>query len=414
MFKSKVVPKKLTNASRGAASIFLVIFSMLIISTVVLGFTSVILREQREASNNDLSVSAYDSALAGVEDAKRAIIRYNKGCGPAGTASASTCNTWRQALTKCNSNNVILYGTASGDFSERRISTASRASELELDQAYTCVKTSLNNPNYIGEVRDGEHEIFELRGEGAFSTVRISWFSQKDVQEGNEGRPASQLNRVNYPSTTASNTPLPYNNSNTWPANQPPVLRTQFFQTPSSFSLEEFDVDNPEAGLSNTNTVFMYPIRGSAAATNEGVLQEIAPRFYSDANPWAVLCAQTVTQADGYACTATLRLPGPMRGTQAQAYLALKPLYNKTDFKVELINDAGEIVNFMGVQPLVDSTGRANDIFRRVEARLQLSSDSGSSLAPTSAVETSGSFCKTFSVTDSDDGYGSGDCDPSR
>ena len=54
------------NNNQGAASIFLVIFTMLIITTIVLGFTNIILRDQSQASNVDMSKSAYDSSLAGV------------------------------------------------------------------------------------------------------------------------------------------------------------------------------------------------------------------------------------------------------------------------------------------------------------------------------------------------------------
>ena len=63
--------------------------------------------------------------------------------------------------------------------------------------------------------------------------------------------------------------------------------------------------------------------------------------------------------------------------------------------------------SFDGVQPAVDSTGRASNLFRRVEARLQIGDDFA---YPDNAIELLNSLCKDFSVTDS--GHSYGECKP--
>ena len=55
----------------------------------------------------------------------------------------------------------------------------------------------------------------------------------------------------------------------------------------------------------------------------------------------------------------------------------LSSFYGKPDtsFRIQLLqcDDSGcKVVKFVGVQSMVDATGRANDLFRRVEARIEL------------------------------------------
>ena len=66
--------EKLNSKRRGGASIFIVAFTIIILSIIVLGFTRLIISEATKTSNTDLSQSAYDSALAGIEDAKIALL----------------------------------------------------------------------------------------------------------------------------------------------------------------------------------------------------------------------------------------------------------------------------------------------------------------------------------------------------
>jgi len=92
----------------------------------------------------------------------------------------------------------------------------------------------------------------------------------------------------------------------------------------------------------------------------------------------------------------------------------LTSLYNKSHFQVVLTNggapDTGgtNIIKFKDVQPEVDSTGRANDIFRRVQSRENLYDTSFP--YPDATIDITGNFCKDFGVTDSQ--YIAGSCTP--
>ena len=84
--------------------------------------------------------------------------------------------------------------------------------------------------------------------------------------------------------------------------------------------------------------------------------------------------------------------------------------YNKTDYKIELLNDNDPVL-FNGVQPEVDSTGRANDLFRRVVSRVEIGNTFNYPLA---ALETRNNICKNFSVTTESGDYSASDCEPTE
>ena len=73
------------------------------------------------------------------------------------------------------------------------------------------------------------------------------------------------------------------------------------------------------------------------------------------------------------------------------AYLGLTSLYNGARYQITLLN-SGLPVDFAGVQSEIDSTGRANDLYRRVKTRVELKNSVG--LVPSEAVYTEQGICK--------------------
>ena len=73
-FCAKFIKK--SKFKKGAASFYIVAFSTLIMVILATSFATVVMSETTRTSNDDLSQSAYDSALAGVEDAKVAFFNY--------------------------------------------------------------------------------------------------------------------------------------------------------------------------------------------------------------------------------------------------------------------------------------------------------------------------------------------------
>ena len=370
----------------GAVSLFVVLFSALLITVITVSFLRIMVRDQQQASTVDLSQSAYDSAQAGVEDGKRALLRYQNICSSGGDCSgaatmidSSTCNGGLAGL-----------GIASGQ--EVKVQESTNNS---LDQAYTCVKMQLETADYLGVLPADSSKVIPLStGGAAFNTVTLEWFSSADLPVGSTA--------VSVP-TVLSGTALL--NQASWAPNRPSILRTQLMQFGSSFSLNDFDSYNASS-QSNASTLFLYPSQrvGNAYSFTARDIRK-SPTSQS----LTTIQCQTTLSAGGYACSAVLTLPDPIGGAASRtAFLRLSALYNKTNYRVTLSN-SGTAVPFAGVQPQIDSTGRANNLFRRVQSRVEMTDPNFP--YPDAAVDVSGNFCKDFTITDNVAGY-SATCTP--
>ena len=376
---------------RGAVSLFVVIFAAMLITIVTISFIRIMVRDQQQATAVDLSQSAYDSAQAGVEDAKRAFLRFETVCG--NPAMSAECTAAKKSLTLPQECNASLAGVVTTADGEVKIQQTTGDSVLNLDQAYTCVKIYLQTPDYKGVLGKDESKIIPLKGVSAFDTISINWFSLDDLK--------SDTNTVDVPKLS-SGTPLLSNVNwmiSTSP-NRPPILRAQLMQFSSSgFTLNDFD------GGYNTGTVFLYPSSIGSSTTN--VI--LSTNRSTPSAPAPVHC-DAILSSGGYACSVKISIPDPVGGSAdtRTAYLNLSSLYRGTNYQVEL-RSSGTIVDFDSVEPEVDSTGRANDLFRRVSSRIETVQGT----YPVAGIGVTGNLCKNFSVTDAEAGYDPGsDCTP--
>lgn len=379
----------------GAVSLFIVVFTALLMTVLTVSFVQLMVKDQQQATRSDLSQSAYDSAQAGVEDAKRLLL-LNQACENDSAGPGVNCAQVAAALSPEVGGDQTACDTLaqSGLVAETNDETLiqQNAGDAALDQAYTCVKIAVNTKDYLGELEANESMVIPLRADQPFTSIELSWFSDKDI--------SSQTNdpTVGFPSTgTNVSLPRPGNN---WAFNYPALMRAQIIQTGSSFKLSDFN-DNAGGGRSNTNTLFLYP--SQAGATTKSFA--IDARQTAAGAPQPIQCKDSLA-GGGYACTVRLNLLAPINGSinNRNAYLHLGALYNKAHFQVKLLSSAGEEVKFANVQPEVDSTGRANDLFRRVLSRVELR---GEFTYPDAELDIDGDLCKNFTVTDAASGYSS-------
>lgn len=383
--------KMTTNRStesfkRGMSALFVVIFASMILSLIAVSFTSLMIREQTRSTDDEQSQGAYDAAVAGAEDAKRVILECEAGSGP---SQAQACLALEDNPQSCDT--VIQAGIAgsSGD-DEILISSNASGDGEELNLAYTCVKIQRNTDDYLGSLAqhdDTKMVPLTVAAAASFNEVRISWFSPKDSD-------------TSAPSTAAG---YPLEQRTNWPIDRPPILRAQLLQYPrNNLSAAGFFNDSPYA-----HTVYLYPkTAGTTAAdfTLDG-------RRTSTDPVQQVRCSPSFSVVTGYACQTTLTLPtaGPITSANREGFLRLTSIYGGAHFKVELLN-SGNPVDFDNVQPRIDSTGRANDLFRRVESRVEFTSDYD--VYPRATVDITNNFCKTFFVAADPGDYADGGCTP--
>lgn len=371
---------------RGAVSLFIVIFAAMLMTILTVSFVRIMMHDQLQATNNDLSQSAHDSALAGVEDAKRALIACQKSDPDSAVCKAidsHSCTTLSDAGIVPS---VVKDGNA-----EMPVQTVTADdTATKLDQAYTCVKIARITDDFVGQLSAGQSKIVPIKGVAEFDTVHLSWFQYDDFKTGNP----SPNQALSYFSSASACSPfcLPSVTSGTWPQNSPPLMRVQLMQ----YADTGFKIDDLNNG-SDASTVFLYP-QGATTPVNTPYDMTAAGRR-QPTGPYGVYCAKQLS-AGGYACAIDLKLPTPSEGAIGNrvAYLQLSSLYNPAHFQVKLLGNNGTSpVSINGEQPIVDSTARANDVFRRVESRVEMSSDFP---YPEAAVDISGSLCKNFVVTD--------------
>lgn len=368
--------------SRGFTAIFVVIFSTMILSIIAIGFVSMMVREQSRSTDDELSESAYDSALAGVEDGKRVLAACNRD-----GAGSQACRAIQDA--ECD---TVQASGILGVVSDSEVLIQSDIlDDNQLNQAYTCVIIRPYTDAYTSFLGYDDSAMIALRQENPFNKVVLSWYSSDDISSG-----TSSLTYPASPDLTAVGA---------WGygLGHAPLMKAQLMQydASSSIKLDTFN-DNDSA-----HTLYLYPL--SIGSTTADFASDNRRTGGLAVSP--VDCAETVP-VFGYACTVTLSLPDlpdGASGDNRSAYLRLSNFYGAAHYEVRLMNDTTP-VRLTGVQPSIDSTGRANDIFRRVEARVELSDSSFP--YPRATVDIANNFCKAFGVKS--DGIVNLDaCDPS-
>lgn len=392
------------NFKKGGVSIFIVIVVGVLVSIMSASFLRLMFRDQEQASKLDLSQSAYDSAQAGVEDAKRFLRIFRSACGPSGTGDFEgghyDCNAMRDAI-RSDSCYVLATAGIGNANSETIIQTTSGAggasNDASLNQAYTCVKLRMNTADFLGRTNDGSPSVINLRGTTAFNRVRIRWHSRENMTNGNN----IALDSLSNPSVR------PRIDSRNWRnQNRPAILKAQFYGYIPGVERSSSIMDTPYPDDKNgASEMLFYPVNSNSSS----LLSPDAPNMprvrrndsSSDATTDYTFtrCSDRMdANSNTYACQTTVNI-GRSVDPRDVLYLRLTPLMNDSNFKVELLN-GDNVVDFASVQPKVDSTGRANTQLRRVESRIGFNDTSFP--VPLFSAQTENEkepICKDFSVT---------------
>lgn len=351
---------KSEKTKRGVASLYIVIFATILFGVVTLSFMRIILSEAEQSSDDDLSRSAYDSAMAGVEDAKTAVNRYYT-CLNGGGNYDSCSKSGVLFQDNCNDNIGLaryLYDYTEGEVKIQQNAVGSEANNNS-DQAYTCVIISDTVPDYRGTLTSDTRTkviplgVYDGTNSSALSDVKsiaFRWFSTLNAGEINDS--SLQLgDKVTLPPRDGSQT-------------IPPTMSLSLVRMPSNVSPEYFHTANNGADYS---TMILLPSSiGNGTSIDYSKIAQAGNVNQGDHDPIPVSCT---TQQD-FACSVTLS--GLSFSNSDSAFLIASLPYGDTvtDFSVTLYKADGTNIELKGVQISVDSTGRTNDLVRRVETRL--------------------------------------------
>ena len=414
---------------KGAASFYIISFSTLILVIIAASFATIIISEVTRASNDDLSQSAYDAALAGVEDAKIAYANYRR-ClqkAPAGGYvdslsgdSVLSCQDIvyfmnHPAESGCDMVALMigriskvdwLNGTAEKEVLVSDTVTVAGGDKTtsELNQAYTCVKIETTLKDYRANLTSANNarmvRVKFANGVNASSikSVKIGWYSVNE-----EILNKSTLNFSNFLSSGTPQVTFKPADASLQPPT-PPALEVQLVQSQNQFTISELNSAS-SSDRTDRATLFLVPTNRSDYASNQngsnyvGVykngVNEISVAQVAKTNdrsisnkPYVTYCSDN--SDEGFACSVTVNLPLPIgdgsRNSDTFTLFVTLPYGEPdTDFALEFhcngncpmtVETVEGVVDksmayLDGSQVLIDSTGRANDLYRRVETRLE-------------------------------------------
>jgi hypothetical protein len=80
--------------------------------------------------------------------------------------------------------------------------------------------------------------------------------------------------------------------------------------------------------------------------------------------------------------------------------MRVSSIYEDVSLQINGKDTAGTQVGLIGSQVVIDSTGKARDVLRRIQVRVPASSTSGLSQIPDEALQSTDSICKRYSAMD--------------
>lgn len=324
----------ISSNQKGMISIMTTMVLMIVISLIVLGFSQIARRNQRESLDRQLSTQAFYAAETGVNDVRELM---------------------RNAI---NNGNTVPDKTGCTDTG---VGGFYAALDPDIDPAkgikYSCllVDPSPTELNYtIGSVSS---VVPLISGNGSnFNSVTLEWES-KATGNPMTGCPANATNVF----VAKTNWACGYG-----------VLRFDFVPTAGNF--------NADTLQNNTMTAFAVPVTAGGTAT-----RAYAPGSANGNSRFGASCNAT-------RCTLTIN------GLNQNAYhMRVSSIYKDVDLKITATRAGGGAAELSGAQAVIDSTGRAQDVLRRIQVNVPLRPTSKNELSDF-AIQSTDAICKRYTV----------------
>jgi hypothetical protein len=323
---------------------------MAVMTLIVLGFAEISRRDQRETLDRQLSTQAFYAAETGVNDAHSVI------------ESALNSGAPINDRTQCTGNDQYVpnYG----------VSNVLDAADAV---SYTCLLVNTTPPSLLYTLSPGDSsKVFPLESSdgSTIKSVKLQWGHSLSDTSGN---PAA-----NCPNSTQ----LPP--ANNWPCGYG-AIRVDLLPLNGATT-------SRSGLLANTFTAFFIPTpSGPATSVNFNG----SNLYGGSANQGSLLKAHCTAGRAGQ-CTMTINITST---NSAQYYMRVSAIYKDMSLNVYAYNRtgaAGTQLTLKNAQALVDVTGQAQDVLRRIQVRIPMSNNGA--LDSDYAIESTNSLCKEFTT----------------
>lgn len=335
---------KLRNQESGLVSIIVAITFVIIISLITTSFALLSRRESRQALDRQLSTQAFYAAESGINDAIKAI----EG-GPT-------------SITSCDGVNTL---SASGP-------------ELDDKLSYTCVLVDEAPASLqFGPIDTDSSKVVKVQATGTITKLRISWQDYGGrttfAPSGFPFLPQQSYNATN-PSSFANNTG---------------ILRTTII--PVTGNINRADLIN------NSQTLFMYP-RGVATSGQIGNYGYATGQASQGAFVDGQCHVDNTNSSPGLPQYCNVDVTGLGAAGTNTFYVRLKGVYRSAKVSIQAYGGAAgtDLLPLTDGQVVIDSTGKANDVLRRIQVRVPVNTEYD---IPEFALESADSICKKTLVT---------------
>ncbi|CAN5698618.1 hypothetical protein BH23PAT2_BH23PAT2_03220 [soil metagenome] len=333
------------NDQSGFAAIIVTLIIMAILVLLMIGFFYIVSREQRATIDRQLSAQAFYAAETGINDAVAAIADADAG----GLEDINTCDDFQNS----NLNDKKTLSTGDDSVQYTCVLVDKRPSSLE----YGSVETSQPTVALIqGVNEDGDPRYI--------NELTISWQAEGSPDGG-------------FPITGGDTPGFP----DTW-SHAAPVLRITLTDVNELF----------RASLINNNaTDFLWP-EGSSSPAELLPSHIISFGASQRANNGRIRKASCHKDRIPRFCS--IKLTGLNR---SQYLLTLRSVYDNADVYITArnISSGGSTVYFANQQAVIDSTGRASDVLRRVQVRVPLRNQY---TRPGFSLEAGAGICKPYAI----------------
>ncbi|HLB66387.1 MAG TPA: pilus assembly PilX N-terminal domain-containing protein [Candidatus Saccharimonadales bacterium] len=329
---------KLTKQQAGIASILVTMILMIVISLVTIGFAKLVRREQRQSLDTQLSTQAFYAAETGINDAIDAIKNQN----------------YQNEKTDC------------GPESSGPLSGTSNILDAAKSVEYSCllIDPSPTSLDYDNISTDKSTVIPIIPQSGSINKITLSW---QDTTGGTN--------------VNCTYTPGQFPPANSWPADcDAGMLRIDLVPLGSGLTRSNL--------VGNTLTAFLQPYNSGSVGT---------VTFVTPTNQGDIVGTKCDTGNTPKLCSVTIQ--GPLGAALGQNfYLRVRSIYKPNSLNVIATDNGNDQLELTGVQAVIDSTGKASDVLRRIVAKIPLNNLSDGDV-PEFAIMSGESICKRMSVT---------------